>query len=66
MFTFNYCSYVQRSLIMIRQSQVVLQTNIEIVVTEGDEEGEKISALVREVGASALVVGLHDQSFLYK
>ncbi|KAG2667295.1 hypothetical protein I3843_15G104800 [Carya illinoinensis] len=45
---------------------VVLQTNIEIVVTEGDQEGAKISAMVREIGASALVVGLHDQSFLYK
>ncbi|KAF5468968.1 hypothetical protein F2P56_013075 [Juglans regia] len=45
---------------------VVSQTNIEIVVTEGDQEGAKISAMVREIGASALVVGLHDQSFLYK
>ncbi|KAF5468969.1 hypothetical protein F2P56_013075 [Juglans regia] len=44
---------------------VVSQTNIEIVVTEGDQEGAKISAMVREIGASALVVGLHDQSFLY-
>jgi len=45
---------------------VVLQTKVEIVVTEGDEEGRKISAMVREIGASVLVVGLHEQSFLYK
>ncbi|KAG6625245.1 uncharacterized protein LOC122298670 [Carya illinoinensis] len=41
-------------------------TNIEIVVTEGDQEGGKISAMVLEIGASVLVVGLHGQSFLYK
>ncbi|KAF2298833.1 hypothetical protein GH714_028245 [Hevea brasiliensis] len=41
-------------------------TNIEIIVTEGDQEGGTIAALVREMGAFALVVGLHDQSFLYK
>ncbi|RVX13937.1 hypothetical protein CK203_011344 [Vitis vinifera] len=41
-------------------------TKIEIVVTEGDHEGDRIVAVVREIGASALVVGLHDQSFLYK
>ncbi|XP_059454425.1 uncharacterized protein LOC132184713 isoform X2 [Corylus avellana] len=41
-------------------------TKVEIVVTEGDEEGRKISAMVREIGASVLVVGLHEQSFLYK
>ncbi|KAF7849200.1 hypothetical protein BT93_L1088 [Corymbia citriodora subsp. variegata] len=41
-------------------------TNIEIVVVEGDQDGAKIAAMVREMGASALVVGLHDQSFLYK
>lgn len=41
-------------------------TKIEIVVTEGDQEGDRIVAVVREIGASALVVGLHDQSFLYK
>lgn len=46
--------------------RIVLQTNVEIVVTEGDQEGVKIAALVREIGASTLVVGLHDQSFLYK
>ncbi|KAJ4839515.1 hypothetical protein Tsubulata_047356 [Turnera subulata] len=41
-------------------------TNIEIIVTEGDQEGGTIAAMVREMGAFALVVGLHDQSFLYK
>ncbi|PON86533.1 Universal stress protein [Trema orientale] len=41
-------------------------TKVEIIVTEGDQEGRKISAMVREIGASALVVGLHDHSFLYK
>ncbi|GMY15394.1 Universal stress protein [Fagus crenata] len=41
-------------------------TKVEIVVTEGDQEGAKIAAMVREIGASSLVVGLHDQSFLYK
>lgn len=46
--------------------RIVLQTNIEIIVTEGDQEGRKILAIVREIGASVLVVGLHDQSFLYK
>jgi nucleotide-binding universal stress UspA family protein len=45
---------------------VVLQTKVEIVVTEGDQEGAKIAAMVREIGASSLVVGLHDQSFLFK
>ncbi|XP_039067686.1 uncharacterized protein LOC120213592 isoform X2 [Hibiscus syriacus] len=41
-------------------------TNIEMIVTEGDQEGRKIVAMVREIGASSLVVGLHRQSFLYK
>ncbi|KAJ6672601.1 ADENINE NUCLEOTIDE ALPHA HYDROLASES-LIKE SUPERFAMILY PROTEIN [Salix viminalis] len=41
-------------------------TNVEIIVTEGDQEGGKIAAMVREIGASALVAGLHDRSFLYK
>ncbi|XP_052732358.1 uncharacterized protein LOC108330918 isoform X2 [Vigna angularis] len=45
---------------------IVLQTKVEIIVTEGDLEGTKIAATVREVGASMLVVGLHDCSFLYK
>ncbi|XP_076905665.1 uncharacterized protein LOC143561471 [Bidens hawaiensis] len=41
-------------------------TKIEIVVTEGDEEGGRITDLVRQIGASTLVVGLHDRSFLYR
>ncbi|KAG8654285.1 hypothetical protein MANES_05G117900v8 [Manihot esculenta] len=41
-------------------------TNVEIIVTKGDQEGGTIAALVREMGAFALVVGLHHQSFLYK
>ncbi|GFS40726.1 adenine nucleotide alpha hydrolases-like superfamily protein [Actinidia rufa] len=41
-------------------------SKIEIVVREGDQEGGTIARLVREIGASTLVVGLHDQSFLYK
>ncbi|TKY54951.1 hypothetical protein E2542_SST19365 [Spatholobus suberectus] len=40
-------------------------TKVEIVVTEENREGMKIVATVREIGASMLVVGLHDHSFLY-
>ncbi|XP_020225054.1 uncharacterized protein LOC109806936 [Cajanus cajan] len=40
-------------------------TKVEIVVTEENQEGMKIVATVREIGASMLVVGLHDHSFLY-
>ncbi|XP_061365215.1 uncharacterized protein LOC133308592 [Gastrolobium bilobum] len=40
-------------------------TKVEIVVTEEDLEGMKIVAMVREIGVSMLVVGLHDHSFLY-
>lgn len=43
-----------------------MQTKVEIIVTEGDQEGTKIAATVREIGASMLVLGLHDHSFLYK
>lgn len=49
-----------------RRVLVIMQTKVEIVVSEGDQEGRKISAIVREIGASVLVVGLHDHSFLYK
>ncbi|XP_075662516.1 uncharacterized protein LOC142631991 [Castanea sativa] len=43
-------------------------TKVEIIVTEEDQDqvGAKIAAMVREIGASSLVVGLHDHSFLYK
>ncbi|CAN1267001.1 hypothetical protein LINPERPRIM_LOCUS12723 [Linum perenne] len=41
-------------------------TNVEIIVTEGEDEGGKIGEIVREIGASDLFVGLHDRSFLYR
>ncbi|XP_038687184.1 uncharacterized protein LOC119986620 isoform X1 [Tripterygium wilfordii] len=41
-------------------------TNIEIIVAEGDAHGGRIVALVREIDASMLVVGLHEHSFLYR
>ncbi|KAI9088410.1 hypothetical protein QN277_014573 [Acacia crassicarpa] len=41
-------------------------TKVEIIVTEGDQDGIKIAETVREIQASMLVVGLHDRSFLYK
>ncbi|PHT88727.1 hypothetical protein T459_10833 [Capsicum annuum] len=44
----------------------LLQTKTEIVVTEGDQDGGKIADMVRQIGASTLVVGLHDHSFIYK
>ncbi|KAK2968010.1 hypothetical protein RJ640_020418, partial [Escallonia rubra] len=47
-------------------TQTLVSTRTEIVVTEDDQEGGRIVAMVREIGASTLVVGLHDQSFLYK
>ncbi|KAL3623971.1 hypothetical protein CASFOL_032787 [Castilleja foliolosa] len=40
-------------------------TKTEIVVTEGDRDGRRIAAIAREIGASTLVLGLHDRSFLY-
>ncbi|KAK7388784.1 hypothetical protein VNO78_23611 [Psophocarpus tetragonolobus] len=40
-------------------------TKVEIVVTEENREGMKIVTAVREIGASMLVVGLHNHSFLY-
>ena len=51
---------------MCHNLRIVLQTKVEIIVTEGDQEGTKIAATVQELGASMLVVGLHDHSFLYK
>ncbi|CAI0400834.1 unnamed protein product [Linum tenue] len=41
-------------------------TNVEMIVTEGDDEAGKIGDVIREIGASILVVGLHDRSFLYR
>lgn len=61
------CYVVDGSYVVdIDEKIVMLQTNVEIIVTEGDQEGARIAALVREIGASALVVGLHDRSFLYR
>jgi len=42
-----------------------LQAKVEIVVTEG-ELGETVVAMVNQLGATTLVVGLHDKSFLYR
>lgn len=41
-------------------------TKTEIVVTESDGEGGRVGAIIREIGASTLVLGLHGHSFLYK
>lgn len=41
----------------------VPEVRVEIVVTEGDE-GPTIVSLVKRIGASALILGLHSQSFL--
>ncbi|KAL8124157.1 uncharacterized protein LOC141717988 isoform X1 [Apium graveolens] len=38
----------------------------EIVVTQGDQEGGKVADFINQLGASTLVLGLHDQSFLYR
>ncbi|KAJ8623014.1 hypothetical protein MRB53_031543 [Persea americana] len=43
----------------------VPEVKVEIIVTEGDL-GTVIISMVKEIGASALILGLHDQSFLYK
>jgi nucleotide-binding universal stress UspA family protein len=59
--------YVQiNGYVSYKNLRIVLQTKVEIIVTEGDQEGAKIASTVREIGASMLVVGLHDHSFLYK
>ncbi|XP_062191654.1 uncharacterized protein LOC133895383 isoform X1 [Phragmites australis] len=42
-----------------------MQAKVEIVVTEG-ELGETVVATVNQLGATTLVVGLHDKSFLYR
>ncbi|CAH8375482.1 unnamed protein product [Eruca vesicaria subsp. sativa] len=41
-------------------------TNTEIIVREGDEDGRTIAEVVKEIGASTLLVGLHQNSFLYR
>jgi hypothetical protein len=42
-----------------------MQAKVEIVVTEG-ELGDAVAATVDKLGATTLVVGLHDRSFLYR
>ncbi|OVA19765.1 UspA [Macleaya cordata] len=44
----------------------ILNAKVHIIVKEGDQDGITIASMVREIEASALVVGLHDKSFLYK
>nr|VDD02978.1 unnamed protein product [Brassica rapa] len=41
-------------------------TNTEIIVREGDEDGRTIAEVVKELGASMILVGLHQNSFLYR
>ncbi|CAA7048236.1 unnamed protein product [Microthlaspi erraticum] len=41
-------------------------TNTEIIVREGDEDGRTIAEVVKETRASTLLVGLHQHSFLYR
>ncbi|ESQ30611.1 hypothetical protein EUTSA_v10011768mg [Eutrema salsugineum] len=43
-----------------------LSTNTEIIVREGDDDGRTIAEVVKEIGASTLLVGLHQNSFLYR
>ena len=38
---------------------------MEIVVTEG-EQGDSVISTVNKIGATTLVLGLHDASFLYR
>ncbi|XP_068641003.1 uncharacterized protein [Aristolochia californica] len=45
--------------------QGIPEAKVEIVVTEGDQ-GATVMSLVEKLKASTLVVGLHDQSFIYK
>ncbi|KAL5723527.1 hypothetical protein ACHQM5_006918 [Ranunculus cassubicifolius] len=44
----------------------VLDAKVEIIVREGDEEGTAIVSMIRDIGASDLVLGLHEQSFMYR
>ncbi|XP_017420358.1 uncharacterized protein LOC108330366 isoform X4 [Vigna angularis] len=61
----NFSNILLVQMGMCYNLRIVLQTKVEIVVTEDNREGMKIVATVRELGASMLVVGLHDHSFLY-
>ncbi|WVZ11691.1 hypothetical protein V8G54_016221 [Vigna mungo] len=62
----NFSNILLVQMGMCYNLRIVLQTKVEIVVTEENREGMKIVATVRELGASMLVVGLHDHSFLYR
>ncbi|XP_010936799.1 uncharacterized protein [Elaeis guineensis] len=42
----------------------IAEAKVEIIVTEGDQ-GASVVSTVNKLGASTLVVGLHEQSFLY-
>ncbi|XP_010479325.1 PREDICTED: uncharacterized protein LOC104758194 [Camelina sativa] len=41
-------------------------THTEIIVREGDDDGNMIAQVLKEIGASMLLVGLHQNSFLYR
>ncbi|OAY82678.1 uncharacterized protein LOC109718054 [Ananas comosus] len=43
----------------------IAEAKVEIIVTEGDETATVVS-IVNRIGATTLVAGLHDQSFLYR
>ncbi|XP_039143614.1 uncharacterized protein LOC120280736 [Dioscorea cayenensis subsp. rotundata] len=43
----------------------IAEAKVEIIVTEG-EQGASVLSLVNQIGASTLVVGLHEHSFLYR
>ncbi|KAJ0962812.1 hypothetical protein J5N97_027934 [Dioscorea zingiberensis] len=43
----------------------IAEAKVEIIVTEG-EKGASVLSLVNQIGASTLVLGLHEHSFLYK
>ncbi|PKU64372.1 hypothetical protein MA16_Dca005295 [Dendrobium catenatum] len=43
----------------------IAEAKVEIIVMEGDK-GAAVVSFVSKIGASTLIVGLHDQSFLYK
>lgn len=50
---------------MYLSSIYILQAKIEITVVEGDQAASVVS-LVERIGASTLIIGLHDQSFVYR
>ncbi|KAL6006910.1 hypothetical protein ACLOJK_032406 [Asimina triloba] len=43
----------------------VPEVKVEIIVTEGDQQAA-IASLVRQTGASTLLIGLHEKSFIYR